>query len=418
MKFPSPFRKWSGRLSYISDARARRHIKCFFYLTSQSSHSCLGNILKVPCVSFKFPKFLLPLQIRPRSMSDTIIADKARMEKNQYLNPPPPEQQPPPTYSVNPSDLTAAFSNLTLNLTSRTPTENQCIAHLKLLEAFHQLREDVAMTNGLFGIHDDLVPAGVLENERLEILRRIREKRWAVYVARAALRFEKWWRTSVEPGAVMIRQTDLDAIHPIVSGEKGEDSWGMSKENLPPLGMSGPLLSHDCRCSSDLDVIMVWHSYMLNPRCFLEDCLRHNKIAFWRSGLPWEAIDACIDNNSLEFTGTTQARHLFAKETGLQWDNLNDATGIHIPCPKCKQQMSGPWTTSGNSSLWSISGGELGDGFADKNFRLRCPSCQMILDHDALRVCKFRNDMNQLLLKDVPMPGTLLNIDGTRASMI
>lgn len=340
------------------------------------------------------------------------------MEKNPYLNPPPSEQQPPPTYSVNPSDLTAAFSNLTLNLASGTPTKDQCIAHLKLLEAFHQLREDVALTDGLFGIHDSLVPAGVLETERLEILRRIREKRWAVYVARAAARFEKWWQTSVEPGAVMIQQTELKAKDPIITGEMGERSSTTSREHLPPLGMSSPLLSDDCRCSSNLDVIMVWHSYMLNPRCFLEDCLRYNKIGFWRSGLPWEAIDSCIDNKSLEFTGTKRAQHVFTKETGLPWDNLHGALEVHIACPKCKQQVAGPWTSSGNSSLWSISDGELGDGFADKNFRLRCPSCRMILDHDVLRAGKFRRDMEQLLLKDVPMPGTILNIVGMRASMI
>lgn len=355
-------------------------------------------------------------------MLDTTNGDKVQMEKNPYLTPPPSEKQPPPAYSMNPSDnpsdLTAAFSSLNLNLASRTPTPDQCIAHLKLLEVFHQLREDVATTDGLFGINDSLVPPNESETHHAEILRRIREKRWAVYVARAAARFEKWWQTSVEPGAVMIRQTELNGTLPLAVGEKGGHSWRISREHLPPLGMSGPVPLDDCRCSIYSDVIMVWHSYMLNPRCFLEDSLRYNKIGFWRSGFPWDVINSCIDNTSLEFTGTTQAQHLFSKETGLAWDNLNDPTNIHIRCPKCKQQMTGPWTTSGNCSSWSTDGGELGDGFADKNFRIGCPSCRQTFDHDVLRACKFRRDVEQLLLKDAPMPGTVLKIDGMMASMV
>jgi hypothetical protein len=139
----------------------------------------------------------------------------------------------------NTSDLTAAFSNLALHLQSPKPTPDQCIAHLKLLEAFHQLREDVATTDGLFGITDSLVPAhGLLETQRIDALRKIREKRWAVYVASAAVRFERWWERSVEPGAVMIRQNQLDVGKSLGVEGNGEKSWSFSKDDLPPLGMS------------------------------------------------------------------------------------------------------------------------------------------------------------------------------------
>ena len=133
----------------------------------------------------------------------------------------------------------------------------------------------------------------------------------------------------------------------------------------------------------------------------------------WRSGLPWHAIDSCIDNDSFEFIGTTDAQHIFQKQTGLAWDNVNDPPEMHIPCPKCKQRMTVPWTTSGkNVVAWLVDGGELGRGFADRNFKTRCPSCQESVDHDVLRACKFRGDVEQLIEKDVPMPGTLLQIDG------
>lgn len=344
--------------------------------------------------------------------------DKIRMEKDLYPTSAPPEQQPPPSYTINPSDLTAAFSNLTLGPATPTPTPDQCIAHLKLLEAFHQLREDVATTDGLFGINDSLVPANQPETQRTEILRRVREKRWAVYVARAATRFEKWWEMSVEPGAVMISQTVLTEGFWYTVTEKKSKTWRISREQLPPLGMSNPGPLGDSKCSIDSDVIMVWHSYMLNPRCFLEDCLRYNKIGFWKSGFPWDAIDSCIDSTSFEFTGTTQAQQTFTQETGLAWNNLDDPLDGVICCPKCKQPTTYPWTTSGNCSSWSNDGGEIGDGIADKNFAGKCLSCRQTFDHEVLRACKFRKDVERLLLKDVPMPGTVLKIDGTINGMM
>jgi len=66
---------------------------------------------------------------------------------------PPLNNSPLPSYAVkNPIegtlDITAAFSNLNLARPHdklQKPTANQCLAHLKLLEAFHQLRQDIAL---------------------------------------------------------------------------------------------------------------------------------------------------------------------------------------------------------------------------------------------------------------------------------
>ncbi len=66
----------------------------------------------------------------------------------------PPDDAPPPSYAVNDEnavpDITAAFSNLDLKASGK-PAVDQCIAHLKLLEAFHQLREDAATQDGHVG---------------------------------------------------------------------------------------------------------------------------------------------------------------------------------------------------------------------------------------------------------------------------
>ena len=144
---------------------------------------------------------------------------------------------PPPSYNQDPVDITANFAKLNLDSTSTKPTVDQCIAHLKLLEAFHQLREDIATTDGLFGIPDALATG---ESTPGAVLAKVREKRWAVYVARAADRFEKWWATCVPSSHVPLRQSD------VASKGNFDRIVGVGKPlrtiNLPPLGMSSRIL--------------------------------------------------------------------------------------------------------------------------------------------------------------------------------
>ena len=161
---------------------------------------------------------------------------------------------------------------------------------------------------------------------------------------------------------------------------------------------------------------MVWHSYMLNPRDFLEDCLRHGKMQFWKTGLPWEAIDSCIDNNSLEYCASQQAQGFFEAQTKEAWDSLNDKPTTLVPCPKCKRLLTCPWTTCDRAFFQETTGLELSDhGLADKQFQLSCQFCRVTINHGVLRTQKFRRDLEQLLLNDVPMPGTILSLNGRQS---
>lgn len=95
-------------------------------------------------------------------------------------------------------DLTAAFPTMDLETPSAIPTSGQCLDHLKLLEAFHVLREDVATTDGLYGIHDrfvdDVYPSKGLDEKEAQLLFRLREKRWAIFVANAERRYTIWFQ--------------------------------------------------------------------------------------------------------------------------------------------------------------------------------------------------------------------------------
>lgn len=170
------------------------------------------------------------------------ISKAAATEKN-GLPTPPNDSPPPPAYAQSEGnfnlgvpDITAAFSNLDLTLSAK-PTPDVCIAHLKLLEAFHQLREDVAFEDGRFGLKDAYADAAPSKRERDELLIKIREKRWQVYVWKASKRFEKWWTTCVEATDErnrLLGQSKMP-IHFKRSPDVGERlAW--TKDCLPPLG--------------------------------------------------------------------------------------------------------------------------------------------------------------------------------------
>lgn len=157
----------------------------------------------------------------------------ATMDKKDLLPSQSIKASPPPSYVQPPVNITSNLANLNLEPRSTNPTVDQSIAHLKLLEAFHELREDVATTDGLFGISDDFA-SKLSDSSRTKMVVRLREKRWAVYVARAADRFETWWETCIPSTQQRLKQTDVTGV--------GNFHWTpeigrpMEFTNTPPLG--------------------------------------------------------------------------------------------------------------------------------------------------------------------------------------
>ena len=169
-----------------------------------------------------------------------VASQTASMEKHGHSTP-PDKPLPPPAYAqddpnLRVPDITAAFSKLNL-VSSTKPTPDLCIAHLKLLEAFHQLREDVACEDGLFGIRDAFANAAQSDQERAKLLAKVREKRWQVYVTKASKRFERWWITCVEPSDEkdrLLAQSKMPSIFRHGPDQGGRLEW--NRDDLPPLG--------------------------------------------------------------------------------------------------------------------------------------------------------------------------------------
>jgi len=124
---------------------------------------------------------------------------------------------------------------------------DHCIAHLKLLEAFFQLRKDVGNSDGLFGILDPdfggaLATSGSPQNDQALAQIKVREKRWAVYITRAVDRFYKWWDrcvpTTLEGAPYHHLTTDELCTNRVQENPtKGRPIKQLgSKDYLPPLG--------------------------------------------------------------------------------------------------------------------------------------------------------------------------------------
>ena len=138
-----------------------------------------------------------------------------------------PIEAPPPSYTASaalpgPSieEINAGFANLSIDDHPKSfPDTNLALAHLKLLEAFFILKQDIGYADGAFDLWDSRAPGTVesvandevARNTRNEALSKIREKRWALYVARAVHRFETWWTKALctYEDSQMLRQSDM-----------------------------------------------------------------------------------------------------------------------------------------------------------------------------------------------------------------
>ena len=162
-------------------------------------------------------------------------------KRDKETNPPatqdrPASDSPPPSYAQSePTNVVDAFANLSFSTPSLTPTVDQCIVHLKFLEALNQLREDVGTKDGLHGLWNDFAPTLADEQKTAKIAAMICEKRWAIYVTNATLRFEKWWSAIVKPGTKMATQADMESPY-FPNVVKSGKPLVLTRDTMPPLG--------------------------------------------------------------------------------------------------------------------------------------------------------------------------------------
>ncbi|KDQ63956.1 hypothetical protein JAAARDRAFT_74847 [Jaapia argillacea MUCL 33604] len=219
--------------------------------------------------------------------------------------------------------------------------------HLRLLRAFAQLKTVVEERGDLFPKYNkEIVP--VLT----------KPQKWGMFIHMAVDRFERWLKT--------LTTTNIQ------SGTIQE--W--IDKNVPPL-----------------DVLMVWHTYLLNPGqvgssppdtpwWYMEDRQRIKIVA----ALPMYANPLLVVahlGDVFSFKPHPAREFSWKDKTGLPFDHQECATALEhgsFQCPRCNK----PYI---QSYIY------IDKGWTQRGYRLNCIKCGLFITRDTLAVDKFARDL-------------------------
>lgn len=204
-----------------------------------------------------------------------------------------------------PAKAASSSSSSSTSGAFRMPLAAECAAHLELLETFYVLRQrilrdaDIDTAVGIAPVRETKTGyRGDTKTLKDSKLLDRRQEKWTKFIEFAAVRFLAWRealnrRASSSGGPSGSRDDDLE-IQPVAAPATITDFY------LPPV-----------------DVLMVWHAFLLNPRLFQLHC-RDEPI--YRMRIPWHKVHASIDNRDWTFKHHPDAAARFEEETKLAPD--------------------------------------------------------------------------------------------------
>ncbi|KAJ7084822.1 hypothetical protein B0H15DRAFT_847725 [Mycena belliarum] len=255
------------------------------------------------------------------------------------INAPSSAVDAPPAYSV-PTRFQVGAGRSTKPFVNVPQTKD----HLALLHAFAKLKLEVEGKSDM----------------GIAYLPPDKERRWGWFVGHAVERFEKWCK----------------ALQPSHS-EKGLATL------LPPL-----------------DVLMVWHAYLLNPGWYAEDGIRIKALKGLQSAGAALALALGGDLGQLLASEPSKQRvDNWIQMTATPFDPFEAATQTvsrEIACPKCRAVVYAPYIT------------EAGTGYLQQGFAIQCPSdtCSFEITKETLAMRKLVSDLAKHEPSDV-LAGTL-----------
>ncbi|SJL08357.1 uncharacterized protein ARMOST_11720 [Armillaria ostoyae] len=183
-----------------------------------------------------------------------------------------------------------------------------------------------------------------------------KERRWSWFVGLAVERFERWCK-------------ELTATR--------ADKMDFADQCLPPV-----------------DVIMVWHAYLLNPARYSEDSLRNERIKILAGTGDWfHALEqTCFTIDSPPADACVQT---WLQKTHLPYDPFESAlvlTNRDITCPQCLMKVT--------VRLVDFKG----TGYLQQLFMTRCTECSLMITKERLAFHKLVKD---LVGTDNVLAGTL-----------
>ncbi|KAG6917558.1 hypothetical protein DXG01_002027 [Tephrocybe rancida] len=267
-------------------------------------------------------------------------------------------EPPPPKYYALPPTFSIGRKH-----TSHLVKMAEIKGHLALLHAFTRLRSQIRKLRWL--------PSG--SGNAIDHMPFDQDARWVWYVSLAVERFTVWCESL-----------------------RSADSSRPAAEFLPPL-----------------DVLMVWHAYLLNPGLvslanvafnlsnhalaswYAEDCIRLPIMRNLSKLTQIFSASLGSDLQALMAAEPSEARRSFwTTKTGRAFDALEDALGHQtkvFPCPKCQKPVNTAYMAAD------------GTGYLQHDFQVYCadPACRMqkangskmFIDRNLLRARKFVDDL-------------------------
>ncbi|KAK0447632.1 hypothetical protein EV421DRAFT_1706368 [Armillaria borealis] len=255
----------------------------------------------------------------------------------------------PPSYSAQPSGADESDGPPSYELpyplfigrcAIQTPlvTISQLKGHLCLLKHFASLKERVEG----------------MDRSKYRDAPEDKERRWSWFVGLAVERFERWCK-------------ELTSA----------DEMDFANQCLPPV-----------------DVIMVWHAYLLNPAWYSEDSLRNEHIKILAGAGGCYTIDSPPSDVHVQ---------TWLQKTHLPYDPFESAivlTDREIACPQC--------LTKANVRLVDSNG----TGYLQQDFKTTCTVCWLTITKEKLAFHKLVKDLvgtNDVLAGTLHTPDNIEN---------
>ncbi|KAI0954511.1 hypothetical protein AcW1_006386 [Taiwanofungus camphoratus] len=133
-----------------------------------------------------------------------------------------------------------------------------------------------------------------------------------------------------------------------------------------------------------MDVLMVWHAYMLNPGWYAEDCTRVPILKTLQTLGDW-FLPALVRMGDLsQFKPTPAREKTWQSQTRTPFDPLEAAAAIGsrtVECPECLAGVESPFLT------------DAGTGYAQPAFTVVCEQCKFVITKEKLGVAKLVRDV-------------------------
>ncbi|CAN3374358.1 hypothetical protein DIURU_000764 [Diutina rugosa] len=279
----------------------------------------------------------------------------------------PWEPPPPPQSSSKSTNAVANYVNSsgTRQPSLRKPHKNHMpsvadlVCHLRLLRAFDVCKKTVL---------------GADDSDELT-----RDKRWQIYVSNAVRRF-----------TVFVRAVHKFSAKDHVRWFLEDDEESRFREGIRK---DRNFMNRMVAILPPLDVVMVWHAFLLMPRTMYDHFMRSQFTQFAMFPLPLRLISNAIDNDTFIYDPAIHFKQTYHTVVSSYTDNYRDLIYhidkldqcqqlVDVFCPVCHEILveNVSWTSNDNT------------GFCDSGFvhaislsYCKCFPTEKIVNHDLLR---------------------------------